>query len=148
MTSSVGKETLSYCTRCKMDLTHTIASMIGDRIARVHCKTCRSDHNYRPPKGVTEPGAEGTASAAIRGTRSTTPRQRTQAVPVSVAWQNKMLQFKDRPLQVYSAKSKYQMGDRIRHPSFGEGVVEKTIYPNKVEILFESDIKVLIHSPS
>lgn len=147
MTSSVGKETLAYCTRCKMDLTHTIASMIGDRIARVHCKTCRSDHNYRAPKGVTEPGAEGTASSAIRGTRSA-PRERVAAVPVSVAWQTKMSQFKDRPIQVYSAKSKYQMGDRIKHPTFGDGVVEKTIFPNKVEIIFESDIKVLIHAPA
>ena len=54
-TTPVAKETLAYCTSCKMDLNHIIVAMKGDRIAKVQCLTCKKEHNFRAPKGATEP---------------------------------------------------------------------------------------------
>lgn len=56
--TSVGKETLAYCTSCKMDLNHVIVAMKGDRIAKVQCLTCKKEHAYKAAKGVTEPTAK------------------------------------------------------------------------------------------
>ena len=53
--TEVAKETLSYCTSCKMDLNHIVVAMKGDRIAKVQCLTCKKEHVYRAPKGITEP---------------------------------------------------------------------------------------------
>ena len=53
--NSVGTEALAYCTSCKMDLNHVIVAMKGDRIAKVQCLTCKKEHVYKAPKGVTEP---------------------------------------------------------------------------------------------
>jgi hypothetical protein len=55
-----------------------------------------------------------------------------------------MMAHKDRPLNPYNAKAQMAVGDRIAHPTFGEGVVMKQIHPNKAEIIFEMDLKILI----
>ena len=54
-TKEVGKETLAYCTSCKMDLNHVIVAMKGDRLAKVQCLTCKKEHAYKAAKGQTEP---------------------------------------------------------------------------------------------
>src|ERR1700747_3688973 len=65
----VGKEALAYCTSWKMDLNHIVVAMKGDRIAKVQCLTCKKEHVYKAPKGVTEPGA--TPPGAPKKTRKT-----------------------------------------------------------------------------
>ncbi len=46
----------------------------------------------------------------------------------------------------YSAKEALIVGDVVDHPSFGEGVVTKLIHPNKAEIIFKHDLKLMMHS--
>ena len=45
-----GKEIDAYCTRCRLDLAHTIIAVVGNQIGRVICNTCNSQHKYYPPK--------------------------------------------------------------------------------------------------
>ncbi len=143
MDLSVGKEIVCYCTRCKMDLGHTIMAMVGGLPARVLCRTCKSEHNYKPKKGVKEPGAVTPTTRRVVG--SSTKEPKPQAVPVEVEWMRQM-NAATSPMRDYAANEGFKMGDRVRHPSFGEGLVQKLVYPNKIEVLFKSDIKVLIHS--
>lgn len=54
-TSRVGHDVLSYCTRCKMNLTHTIVTVDKqNKPARVLCNTCKSERQYTPKKILTE----------------------------------------------------------------------------------------------
>lgn len=44
-----------YCVKCKQIMNHAIVSMVGPEPAKVRCRTCHSDHDYRreqapPPK--------------------------------------------------------------------------------------------------
>jgi hypothetical protein len=44
-----------YCVKCKQIMNHTVVSMLGADPAKVRCRTCHSDHDYRhelapPPK--------------------------------------------------------------------------------------------------
>ena len=48
--------------------------------------------------------------------------------------------FKD-----YTIKGSFQMGDVINHPTFGQGIVEKLIDDNKIEVLFQDDYRTLMH---
>ena len=59
-----GVEVDAYCTRCKMDLTHKIIAVVGNKPVKVECRTCYGTHNYRPPKSgpVPPPRAEGPSS--------------------------------------------------------------------------------------
>lgn len=140
---SVGKELVSYCTRCKMDLGHTIMSMIGGLPSRVMCRTCKSEHNFKAKKGIKEPGTE----AAGASEKNKTPRapKAEKVIPVELEWM-KQINSSPRAVRPYAANESFKLGDRVNHPTFGEGVVQKIIHPNKMEIIFRMDIKVLIHA--
>ena len=133
--SLVGTESLAYCTSCKMDLAHIVASMKGDRIAKVECKTCKKTHVYKAPKGITEPPKK----------RAPRKSKAAESAPIGAEWEKLMAQHKDAPFKPYGMKSKYMLGDKIRHDTFGEGIVGKLLYPNKIEVIFQGDLKVLIH---
>jgi hypothetical protein len=138
---TVGKEALSYCTSCKMDLNHTIVALKGDRIAKVHCLTCKKEHVYRAPKGITEPG-----QVVKKATRTRKKKEEVaEAVSVEAEWEKLMAAHRESPLKPYSTKSSFLLGDKLSHPTFGDGIVGKLIYPNKLEVIFRTDVKVLIH---
>jgi hypothetical protein len=133
----VAEETLAYCSKCRIDLAHTVVAMQGDRILRVFCKTCKTEHAFKAPKGVTDPSM------------APPPKTRKTAAPKSVhsvaeEWEKLMAIHKNVPIKNYSTKGSFSVGDRIEHPSFGTGLVEKLLHPNKVEVLFKTDIKILI----
>jgi hypothetical protein len=142
--NAVGKETLSYCTSCKMDLNHIIVALKGDRIAKVQCLTCKKEHAYKAAKGVTEPG-----KAAAKATRTSKKKAASADEDtnhsIEAEWQKLMLAHKDMPTKGYSTKGNFGLGDKISHPTFGDGIVGKLIYPNKIEVIFQMDVKVLIH---
>ncbi len=142
--TAVGKEALAYCTSCKMDLNHVIVAMKGDLIARVQCRTCKKDHAYKAPKGVSEPTEkpEKKAKAAKKAAEAEIDHS------IQAEWQKLMVAHKNAPLKPYGAKSHFVLGDKINHPTFGHGIVNRLIYPNKIEIIFEHDMKVLIHAGS
>ena len=44
-----------YCVKCKRIMNHSVVSMLNGEPAKVRCRTCHSDHDYRheqapPPK--------------------------------------------------------------------------------------------------
>src|SRR4051794_19117212 len=44
-----------YCVKCKQIMNHAVVSMVNTEPAKVRCRTCHSDHDYRheqapPPK--------------------------------------------------------------------------------------------------
>jgi len=137
--TAVAQEVLSYCTSCKIDLAHTIVSMKGDQVAKVECKTCKKTHAFKAPKGVTE-----VAPKKKRASKKAADEAQS-ASTIEAEWEKLMASHKDAPFKPYGLKSKFALGDKIRHPSFGEGIVGKLIYPNKLEVIFRTDIKVLIH---
>ncbi len=140
-----AQDTLAYCGSCKMDLSHTIVAMQGDRVLRVQCRTCRKEHAFKSPKGVNDPMAVKKAAAAKKSKKSAEEGAGGPS-PVEMEWEKLMNQHKATPTKPYSAKGNFNLGDKIAHPTFGDGIVGKLIFPNKLEIIFRTDVKVLIHA--
>lgn len=47
---TVGKDVLSYCGKCKLNLGHTIVAMKDSKhIAKVKCNTCLTIHAFKDP---------------------------------------------------------------------------------------------------
>jgi hypothetical protein len=138
--ASVATESLAYCTSCKMDLNHIIVAMKGDRIAKVQCLTCKKEHVYRAPKGATEPQKAPKAKKSAESSDSEANHS------IEVEWEKLMSAHRDVPLKSYSTKSQFGLGDKLNHPTFGDGIVGKLIYPNKLEVIFRTDVKILIHA--
>ncbi len=138
--TGVGKEVLAYCTSCKMDLGAVVVAMKGDRVAKVQCKTCKKDHVYKAPKGATEP------SAAKPKRAKKAASDEPQSNPIELEWEKLMNTHKNSPVKSYSTKGTFVLGDKLNHSTFGDGIVGRLIYPNKVEVIFRHDLKVLIHA--
>ncbi len=51
----LGDDIDDYCVRCKRIMNHSVVSVVNGEPAKVRCRTCHSDHDYRheqapPPK--------------------------------------------------------------------------------------------------
>lgn len=134
----VGGDTLSWCSKCKMELAHVIVSMIENKPARVQCKTCKGQHNYKRSGGTAMP----------RASRSASPRKTTvpkSVIKVAELWEQKMSSKKLAPTIPYTVKTKFAVGDVLQHPNFGVGIVEEVRSNGKMAVLFREDQKVLVH---
>ena len=51
----LGDDIDDYCVRCKRVMNHNVVSVLNGKAAKVRCRTCHSDHDFRneqppPPK--------------------------------------------------------------------------------------------------
>jgi len=66
-----------YCPRCKLLLDHAIASMVDNKVVKVTCRTCFSEHPYREAK-IPAKKKPGTRAALFQEVLA-------KAVPVSAS---------------------------------------------------------------
>jgi|SRR5665213_2543117 len=55
MRARLGDDIDDFCVKCKRVMNHAVVSLLNDEPAKVRCKTCHSDHDFRheqppPPK--------------------------------------------------------------------------------------------------
>ena len=43
----LGEVIDDYCPRCRLLMNHDVASLSGDEVAKVTCRTCYNTHDYR-----------------------------------------------------------------------------------------------------
>jgi hypothetical protein len=151
-----GGEIDSWCTKCRLDLTHRIIAMVGDEVKRVECKTCGSHHNYRAPKSERESkAAQKVAARAERESKapasggaksgerlSSAARAERDAV---IAWEKAIAGQPISAFKSYRVNLVLSEGELVRHPKFGDGVVAKVIDQGKVEILFKDGPRMMAH---
>ena len=127
----------SWCGKCKLMLAHTIEAMVGDKPARVLCKTCRAQHSYKPnPPGAPRKSVSRDASGAA-------PRQPARGK--ASKYQSFLNASGSAVAKVYSPKDRYEEGDILEHPTFGRGVATLVRDATKIEVLFEMGSKTLVH---
>lgn len=132
---AAGKEILSYCGKCQLKLAHVIMSMKDVASPnKVQCKTCNGIHQHRS-QAATIPKKDG----------STKGRVVIQTRSASELWNDAMRKNGHKVKKSYSIKEKFQVGDVISHPSFGEGLVQANLSNDRIEVLFQNDIKNLVH---
>lgn len=132
---TVGKDVLSYCTKCKLNLGHTIVAMKDSKlIAKVKCNTCQTVHAFKDPS---------LSKQNKTRTRKTSDAP-AKVVSVSDLWMEKMSNTKKKSAP-YAMDIKFHEGDIIDHIKFGPGIVEKVV-DDKIEVIFRHEIKVLVHN--
>lgn len=130
---SAGEDIESWCTKCKMELEHTIVAMVGNLPKRVKCNTCNSEHNYRSkPARKSNTGASG---------------QKKKPLGKSYKDYLTLLTETDRSnSREYNIKNTFKENDVIEHPKFGTGLVQSIIKSNKIEVIFKDGPRLLIHN--
>jgi DNA-directed RNA polymerase subunit M/transcription elongation factor TFIIS len=130
---TVGKEVISHCSKCKLNLAHTIVSMKDtSTIAKVECRTCKTTHAFKDP---------ATKSKKVK--KKTGRKSQRKMVSVGELWVEEMAKVSGKPTP-YSVRSSFEKGDLIDHKKFGPGIVQELI-DDKIEVLFQHDIKLLVH---
>ncbi|MDI1444766.1 hypothetical protein [Polyangium sp. 6x1] len=150
-----GGEIDSYCTKCKLDLTHRIIAMVGDEVKKVECKTCGSHHLYRRPKSeklaplapktkaASATKREGGEERKTSGARASAAAQRER--DQTMQWEHAIAGQPMGAFKPYRVTLTLGPGELVRHPKFGDGVVARVIDRGKVEILFKDGPKTMAH---
>lgn len=126
----VGADIQSTCRKCG-EVWHLVIAISDGQIAKVECKDCGARHRYRPIVNK---------RSATRRAVTTRTRRAARKIPRSIVEADM-----SRPRRSFQTTDAYQVGDRVIHPSFGEGVVQHLIGATKVEVLFEAGLKTMVH---
>lgn len=77
-----GDDLDAYCTRCKIDLTHTVLTLASENVPeRMRCNTCGSEHRYLPERSSSSPKPLPATSSRREDEHPVTPP--TSVVPES-----------------------------------------------------------------
>lgn len=132
---AAGKEVLSYCSKCKLTLSHIIVSMKdAATIGKVECRTCKGTHAYKDPASKTKKVKR----------KSSIPGSRAKSMSVSDLWTEQFGKASGKA-KPYTIKTCFEVGELIDHKKFGPGIVQEII-DGKIEVLFQHEIKTLIHN--
>jgi hypothetical protein len=106
-------------------------------IKRVICLTCDGQHNYRPP-----PGQKALKTGRAKRIKKDLRRSRTVMPEAFEKWlaMKEALVAEARP---YNMTGGYQVDEAIEHSKFGLGFVTKILTDQKMEVMFEKEIKTL-----
>ena len=140
----VGKEILSHCNKCKLPLAHIILTMkTPTRAGKVQCKTCNNSHAYKkPPQAKKKKVKKKAKKTAKRKSRTLMSPEESLDI-----WNEKIAHAQGKK-RSYSIAGKFQLGDVINHSKFGEGFVDRLIDHNKIQVIFRTGVKTLIHNHS
>ena len=130
-TPPTGEDIEDQCSKCG-DVWHVVMAKVGERIARVVCKRCGSQHAYRSGTAVVNTSSDVKKAPAKA-------KKKTAAPPPIVAPNFDP----NKPPRAYSMRDTYLVAERLAHPTFGTGVVATAPAPGKVEVVFPDGVRTL-----
>ena len=129
---SAGEYVSSYCTKCKLDLGHTIIVMDGEKVLRVKCNTCGSEHIHR----------DKTKKKTTKARKTSSVKRATPAKSVERRWDEAIAKATGEEIP-YNMKAAFKIGNIVLHDIFGKGVVLE-LNPKKMTIIFKDKERVLV----
>ncbi|MFT3695396.1 MAG: hypothetical protein QM831_19840 [Kofleriaceae bacterium] len=137
MSAAVGADIEALCSKCG-DVWHVVVAKVGDQIVKVHCKECNKEHRYKNPHGQPK---------AVRQPSLANPKPvREPKAPVERFDKPLVAADLQKPVRTYRASEHYDVGDRVDHPNFGQGVVEISEDTGKITVFFAQGRRVLVQA--
>lgn len=121
-TLSVGNPVESRCTKCRKITNHIVVAMAEGLPVKVECNTCGGQHKYRPPTVRKKPVTR----------RNLDPKAAEQK-----EWLKLQSDIEAKAAIDYTMETAFKVGAVMQHPTFGLGLVQGHLGPQKVEVLFE-----------
>jgi hypothetical protein len=136
MTAAVGADVEALCSKCG-DVWHVVVAKVREQIVKVQCKQCGGYHRYKSPHGAPKEKRMPNPFAPKPERAAKAPVERFEKPAVAADL--------TKPARQYAASLRYVVGERVEHPSFGQGVVEVS-EPGKVTVFFATGRRVLVQS--
>jgi hypothetical protein len=134
MSAGVGADVEALCSKCG-DVWHVVVAKVGQQIVKVQCKQCSGYHRYKSPHGAPADKKLPATHRPPREPKAPVERFEKPAVPADLS----------RPTRQYRASEQFEVGERIEHPNFGQGVIELS-EPGKITVFFPSGRRVLVQA--
>ncbi len=128
----VGRSCEAWCTKCKSETEHTIIALVDSSPKRVECNSCHGQHNFR-----LAPVQRKQTKAKASGSRPTS-RKNTR-------WEKLVPTDDSVETRLYSMVERFETDEIVKHKSLGIGIVQQVQPGNKIEVLFESGKRLLVH---
>ncbi|MCC7202385.1 MAG: hypothetical protein IT393_06985 [Nitrospirae bacterium] len=130
-----------WCTKCKLELVHTIIAMANNVPVKVKCNTCNSEHKFRAkPSGTTRPKSATSSKSASPARKIKTPEAHYNE------YMSRLTDYDLTRVRIYSMSGSYKKDEIIQHSKFGVGIVLSLIQNNKIEMLFKDGPRILIQN--
>lgn len=130
----VAQILVTQCTRCKLPLTHMVVTHNSeDVVERVQCRTCGSEHKYRPERKKMVKKATKKRKTAVRSRKP----------DAAAIFEQLAGKFQDKKPVPYTMQGSYQTDDVIDHKTFGKGIVTGVSY-QKMEVAFADASRILV----
>ena len=128
----VAQELVTRCTKCKLELNHVVVvHNLEGIVDRVQCKTCGSEHKYRPDK----------KKAPVK-TPNKKKRTVTKKEDFAETFERLAEKFKEKEPVNYSMSGSFKTDEVIDHKTFGMGIVTSVSY-RKMEVAFSEGPRIL-----
>lgn len=114
-----------------MNLNHRVILVDKGLPKRVLCLTCKTDRRYT---------VSSEANSGIRTKRSTASK--TPKINPETEWQQKLI-HSEKNIKEYNINSRFAIDNRVKHPTFGLGLVVEVIHPDKVKVFFPEGARIL-----
>src|SRR5215467_1296028 len=128
MSAGVGADVEALCSKCG-DVWHVVVAKVGQEIVKVQCKQCSGYHRYKSPHGAP---AEKKLPSNQRPVREPKPVAKG---PVERFEKPSVAADLSKPVRPYRASELFEVGQRIDHPTFGQGVIE-IAEPGRITVFF------------
>ncbi|GMT47266.1 MAG: hypothetical protein IEMM0007_0832 [bacterium] len=132
---TAGGNIEAWCTKCKLELSHTIVAMVANSPKRVKCNTCDSLHNFR---------AKPSEKRRIKS-KKTLQKVKTPEIDYNECI-SRLTDSELSNAKKYRTEGSFEKNEIINHSRFGIGIVSSVIQVNKIEILFEDGPKLLVQN--
>jgi hypothetical protein len=147
MSAAVGADVEALCSKCG-DVWHVVVAKVKEQIVKVQCKQCGGYHRYKSPHGAPPEKKLPAATRPVRdreqggSTGRAAPRQ-----PVERFEKPAVQADLTKPARPYRASERFEVGERVEHPNFGQGVIEASEpVQGKITVFFASGRRVLVQA--
>ena len=134
----VAKSFYMFCKKCDVDRYHIVLAHTSSTTAKVECEVCHSKKPFSIPK---EGAVRKTTTRSAASPGSVSSRQRSH----TGQYESRLQSFAAKDSKPYSIKGNFQENEKIQHPKFGMGFVQK-VYSDKVDVMFSDEVRTLVHN--
>ncbi len=135
----VAKSFHTFCKKCNAERYHIVLTHTSPTSAKIECEICHSKKTFT----LTKVGSMAKKKATTKGTRKVGVRKtkNSHADEFSALMSNRG----DEKGIPFSIKTKFEKDQKIDHSKFGPGFV-KSIMIDRMDVMFEEEVKTLMHN--
>ncbi len=138
-----GNAVEGFCSTCKKDTLQTVLEVEGLQIRLVRCEKCKEEASFLMAREKTKAALREVA-AKRRSTATPVRRKRRKPEDPGQTFR-KLIEGKDLSAALdYNIRLELDIGQVIRHPTFGIGVVVAVNEPMKANITFEDGPRMMV----